>query len=180
MSRYLGLYFTNLLADYLAIKKPELKDQVYVFTMSQKNRIMVTAASREAEKQGVFASMVLADAKALIPDILAFDDKVDFNKKLLIRIAKWAIRYSPTVSIDLPDGIILDSSGCSHLLGGEEKYLETIISRLKESGYNCRGSISDTIGTSWAIARLGKKSPIIETGQQYNALLGLPPNGTAI
>jgi protein ImuB len=175
MSRYLSIYFTNLLADYLAIKKPELKDQVYVFTMSHKNRIMVTAASREAEKQGIFASMLLADAKAIVPDILAFDDQIDFNKKLLIRIAKWAIRYSPIVAIDLPDGLILDSSGCSHLLGGEEKYLETIINKLKESGYNCRGSISDTIGTSWAIARLGRKSPIIESGQQYNALLNLPP-----
>jgi len=175
MSRFLSIYFTNLLTDYLAIKKPELKNQVYVFTMPQKNRIMVTAASKEAEKQGVFASMVLADAKALIPDILAFDDKIDFNKKLLTRIAKWAIRYSPIVAIDLPDGIILDSSGCSHLLGGEEKYLETIIGKLKESGYHCRGAISDTIGTSWAIARLGKKSPIIPPAQQYNAILNLPP-----
>ncbi|MFC4213034.1 Y-family DNA polymerase [Pedobacter lithocola] len=174
MSRYLAVYFTNLLADYLAVKKPELKDKVYVFTMSQSNRIMVTASSREAEKQGIFSRTVLADAKALVPDILAFDDEPDFNKKLLIRIAKWAIRYSPIVSIDLPDGIILDSSGCSHLLGGEEKYLETILSKLQEYGYNCRGSISDTIGTSWAIARLGSKSPIIQPGQQYNALLNLP------
>jgi len=175
MSRFLSIYFTNLLCDYLAIKKPELKETVYVFTMPQKNRIMVTAASKEAEKQGVFASMVLADAKALIPDILAFDDKIDFNKKLLTRIAKWAIRYSPVVSICLPDGIVLDSSGCSHLLGGEEKYLETILAKLKESGYHCRGAISDTIGTSWAIARLGKKSPIIPPAQQYNALLNLSP-----
>lgn len=173
--RYLSIYFTNLLCDYLAIKKPEIKGKVYVFTMSQGNRIMVTASSREAEKQGIFANSVLADAKALLPDILAFDDKIDFNKKLLIRIAKWAIRYSPIVSIDLPAGIILDSNGCSHLLGGEEKYLETILAKLRESGYNCQGAISDTIGTSWAVARLGRKSPIIAPGQQYNALLNLPP-----
>lgn len=173
--RYLSIYFTNLLCDYLAIKKPELKDKVYVFTMSQGNRIMVTATSKEAEKQGIFANSVLADAKALVPDILAFDDKTDFNKKLLVRIAKWAIRYSPIVSIDLPDGIIIDSSGCSHLLGGEGNYLETILNKLKESGYNCRGAISDTIGTSWAVARMGRKSPLIAPSQQYNALLNLPP-----
>jgi len=175
MSRFLSIYFTNLLCDYLAIKKPELKDKVYVFTMSPKNRIMVTAASREAEKQGITAGTVLADAKAIIPDIIAFDDELNFNRKLLVRIAKWAIRYSPVVAIDLPDGIIIDSSGCSHLLGGEESYLQIIISKLTESGYNCSGSISDTIGASWAIARLGRKSPIIAPAQQYNALLNLPP-----
>lgn len=175
MSRFLSIYFTNLLADYLAIKKPELKDQVYVLTMAQRGRIMVTATSSEAEKQGILANTVLADAKAIVPNLLAFDDQLDFNKKLLIRLAKWAIKYAPIVAIELPDGIILDSSGCSHLLGGEEKYLETILTKLKEWGYHCSGAISDTIGTSWAIARLGKKSPIIAPGQQYNALLNLPP-----
>lgn len=175
MSRYLSIYFTNLLTDYLAIKKPALKNKAYVFTMSQKNRIMITATSMEAEKQGIFAGTVLADAKALVPDILAFDDELNFNKKLLVRLAKWLVRYSPIVAIDLPDGIIIDSSGCSHLLGGEENYLQTIIGKLTESGYNCSGSISDTIGASWAIARLGNKSPIIAPGQQYNALLNLPP-----
>lgn len=175
MSRYLSIYFTNLLTDYLAIKKPALKNKAYVFTMSQKNRIMITATSMEAEKQGIFAGTVLADAKALVPDILAFDDELNFSKKLLVRLAKWLVRYSPVVAIDLPDGIIIDSSGCSHLLGGEENYLQAILGKLTESGYNCSGSISDTIGASWAIARLGNKSPIIASGQQYNALLNLPP-----
>ncbi|WP_379090631.1 Y-family DNA polymerase [Pedobacter sp. UC225_65] len=175
MSRFLALHFPNLLTDYLATKKTELSGKVYVFTLSQKNRIMVTAASKEAEQQGISAGMVLADAKAIVPGILAFDDRTDFNKKLLIRIAKWLVRYSPTVSIDLPDGMILDSSGCSHLLGGEEKYLESILGKLRESGYTCHGAISDTIGCSWAIARLGRKSPIVMPGQQYNTLLNLPP-----
>ena len=175
MSRYLSIYFTNLLTDYLAIKKPALKNKAYVFTMSQKNRIMITATSMEAEKQGIFAGTVLADAKALVPDILAFDDELNFNKNLLVRLAKWLVRYSPVVAIDLPDGIIIDSSGCSHLLGGEENYLQAILGKLTESGYNCSGSISDTIGASWAIARLGNKSPIIAPSQQYNALLNLPP-----
>ncbi|MCX2574150.1 Y-family DNA polymerase [Pedobacter sandarakinus] len=174
MSRYLSIYFGNLLTDYLAIKKPGLKDKVYVFTMSQKNRIMVTAASRKAEEMGVFAGMVLADAKAIIPDILAFDDEIDFNKKLLKRIGKWAIRYTPTVCLDLPDGIILDTSGCAHLWGGEDKYLESILKKLNDSGYCCRGAIADTIGTAWAVARFGKKNPIIQPGEQYNAILNLP------
>ncbi len=175
MSRYLSIYFPNLLTDRLAIRKPELKDTCYVFTMSQKNRMMVTASSRQAEKQGIHVPMVLADAKALVPDILAFDEKIDFNQKLLFRIAKWAIRYSPNVAVELPDGIVLDSTGCAHLFGGEEKYLKNILSKLEQFGYYCLGGLSDSIGTSWAIARFGHKLPIIPSGQQYNALLNLPP-----
>lgn len=175
MKRYLSIWFSNLLCDYLATKKTELKDQVYVFTHAERGRIMISAASSAAEKQGIFANMVLADAKAVVPDILAFDDTEGFAKKLLTRIAKWAIRFSPIVAVDEPDGIILDISGCAHLWGGEDSYLKHILAKLTHFGYGCRGAIADTIGTSWAIARFGKKESIIATAQQYNAILNLPP-----
>ncbi|RYG15029.1 MAG: DNA polymerase Y family protein [Chitinophagaceae bacterium] len=175
MKRYVALWFPNLLTDWLATKKPELKDQVYVFTLPERGRIKITAASSAAEKQGIYAGTILADAKAIVPNIMCFDDEINLAKKLLTRIAKWAIRYSPIVGIDQPDGIVLDSSGCSHLWGGEERYLATMISKLNESGYHCRGALSDTIGTSWAISRFGKKSPIVPLNEQYNALLNLPP-----
>lgn len=175
MKRMVSIWFPNLLSDWLATRKPELTGKVYVFTKPERGRIIVTATSREAEKQGIFIGNVLADAKAIVPDIQCFDDQVNLNKKLLIRICKWAIRYSPFVAIDLPDGIMLDSSGCSHLWGDEATYLKHILGKLTESGYQCNGSISDTIGASWAIARFGKKSPIILPNEQYNALLNLPP-----
>lgn len=175
MKRYLCIWFTNLLTDWLAIRKPELKETIYVFTKPERGRIIVSAASQEAEKMGVFPNMILADAKALVPNINCFDDQENLNKKLLTRLAKWAIRYSPIVAIDLPDGIILDTSGCSHLFGGETNYLETILVKLREAGYQCRAAIADTIGASWAVARMGK-SPIIEPRQQYNALLNIAPS----
>ncbi|TDG36513.1 DNA polymerase Y family protein [Pedobacter changchengzhani] len=175
MKRMVSIWFPNLLSDWLATRKPELKGEVFVFTKPERGRIIVTASSKEAEKQGIFCGAILADAKAIVPNIQCFDDEANLNKKLLTRIAKWAIRYSPFVAIDLPEGIILDSSGCSHLWGGEEKYLQHILAKLNESGYGCRAALSDTIGTSWAIARFGKKLPIIAPNEQYNALLNLPP-----
>lgn len=175
MKRYVSIGFPNLLSDWLATRKPELKGKVYVFTKPDRGRIVVTAASQEAEKEGIFSGAALADAKAIVPDILAFDDKEGLNQKLLTRIAKWLVRYSPIVAIDMPDGIMLNSSGCSHLWGGEESYLKHILYKLSESGYTCRGAISDTIGTSYAVARFGKKTAIIYPNEQYNAILNLPP-----
>ncbi len=175
MKRYVSIVFPNLLTDWLAIRKPELKGQVFVFTIATRGRIVITAASIEAEKQGIFAGIPLADAKAIIPDIKCFDDQENLHKKLLTRIGKWSIRFTPFVAINLPDGLLLDCSGCTHLWGGEKNYLQTIIKKLNEAGYNARAAISDTIGTSWAIARFGKTSPIVAENNQYNALLNLPP-----
>ncbi|RZK41851.1 MAG: DNA polymerase Y family protein [Pedobacter sp.] len=175
MKRYVSIWFPNLLTDWMAIKNPELKDTTYVFIAPKAGKIMITAVSKKAEMQGILPNTPLADAKALIPDIKTFDDQPGLTEKLLIKIGKWCIRFAPFVAIDAPNGLILNSSGCAHLWGKEENYLNTILQRLQESGYCCRAAFSDTIGTSWAVARYGTSSPIIKVNEQYNALLNLPP-----
>ena len=175
MSRLVSIWFPNLLSDWLAIRKPELLGKVFVFTTSVRGRIMITAASNAAELQGIVAGMLLADAKAIVPGIQVFDDQPDLSTKLLTRIGKWCIRFSPVIGLDLPGGLLLDSSGCTHLWGGEAQYLKMILKRLGEFGYRCQIAISDTIGTSWATARYNYKSPLVAKNNQYNALLNLPP-----
>ncbi len=180
MKRYVAIVFPNLLTDWLAIRKPALKEQVFVFTANVRGRVVITAASRAAEAQGIFADTALADAKAIVPEVQVFDDQIGLSEKLLTRICKWSIRFTPIVAIDLPNGLLLDASGCTHLWGGEKGYLQMILKRLRESGYHCRAALADTIGTAWAIARYGKASSIISPNQQYNALLNLPPSALRV
>src|SRR3982751_2108684 len=78
-------------------------------------------------------------------------------------------------SIDAPEGLILDISGCAHLWGNEEAYLRTILKTLKELGYHVREAVADTGGTAWAVSRYGKEKAIIKSGEQAQALVTLPP-----
>jgi protein ImuB len=119
--------------------------------------------------------MAAADAKAIVPDLQIIDDIPGQSAKLLKALGEWCIRYSPLVAINLPDGLIMDVSGCAHLWGGERAYLKEIITRLRSKGYDVRGAIADTVGTAWAIARFGRIKPIVEPGKQADALLPLPP-----
>ena len=79
------------------------------------------------------------------------DDKSELPAKLLKGIAEWCIRYTPVVAVDMPDGLILDITGCTHLWGGERQYLTGILTRISKFGYHVRGSIADTIGAAWAL-----------------------------
>jgi protein ImuB len=180
MKRYVSIWFPYLLTDWLAIGKPELKDQIFVFTETARGKVMITAASKQAELKGIFAGSSLADAKVIVPAIQVFDNQPNLETKLLTRIGKWAIRFAPIIAIDPPHGIILDCSGCTHLWNGEKAYLQTILKRLRDTGYHCSAALSDTIGTSWAIARYNSISPIIAQNQQYNALVNLPPRALRI
>lgn len=169
------MWFPRLATDWLAIKKPELKEAIFVLTLPIRGRVVITASSKVATQQGIFAGMPLADAKAIVPGIEVFDDQVQLAEKLLTKLGKWCIRFSPIVAVDLPNGLILDCSGCAHLWGGEKQYLQTIVERLKEIGYFVKAAMADTIGAAWAIAHYGEDMAIVPENQQHNAILSLPP-----
>jgi protein ImuB len=173
--RYISLWFRHLMTDWLTLRRPELKDVPFVLAAPIRNRIVITAANFLAETQGVTVGMAAADAKAIVPGLLVIDDIPGQPAKLLKALGEWCIRYSPLIAADLPEGLLLDVTGCAHLWGGERGYLKEIITRLRGKGYDVRGAMADTAGTAWAIARFGRISPIIEPGKQVNALLTLPP-----
>ena len=173
--RFACIWFRHLSTNWLALRRPELQNSVFVFTVPVQGRMLVLAASAAAEKEGIHAGMPLADAKAIVTDLQAFESKVGREEKLLRAIGNWCIRYTPRISIHQTDSLILDISGCAHLWGGEAAYLKEISGRLRNMGYDIRMGIADTIGCAWAMAHHGPANAIIENGQQLQALLSLVP-----
>lgn len=173
--RFVSLWFRHLLTDWLALRRPELKELPFVLAAPVQNRIIVTAANHLAEAQGVTVGMAAADAKALVLNLQVIDDIPGQAAKLLKALGEWCIRYTPLIAVDMPDGLLLNISGCTHLWGGERGYLKEIITRLRSKGYDVRGAMADTVGAAWAVARFGRVKPIIEPGEQVSALLDLSP-----
>lgn len=173
--RYMAVWFRHLLTDWLMLRRPELREVPFVCVAPEHNRMVVTAANYLAEAEGIFTGMAAADAKALCTGLQVVDALPGKEVKLLRQLGLWCIRYTPLVAVDLPDGLLLDISGCSHLWGGERGYLKEIVLKLRASGYDARAAIADTAGAAWAVARFAKASPIITVGKQAEALLALPP-----
>jgi len=173
--RFMVIWFYQLTTNWFVRKHPELKDTPFVLSASERGRIIVTAANDKAQAKGITKGMVVADCRAILPTLQVFDDTDGQAEKLLQSFAAWCLRYTPVAAIDLPDGLILDISGCAHLWGGEENYLKDIVQKLNGYGYRVRTAIADTIGAAWAVARYGRTVQIIPSGQQKEALTGLPP-----
>lgn len=173
--RYVSIWFSHLLTDRWVIRNPAQKDMPFVLASPERGRMVIKAASSEAENQGIICGMVLADARAVLPDLQVFEDRPELAGKLLKGLAEWCLRYSPIVATDMPNGLIFDITGCAHLWGSERAYLKDITSRLRGSGYNVRAAAADTIGTAWAICRYGRITPVIEPHTQKQALAPLPP-----
>jgi protein ImuB len=173
--RFVYIWFRHLMTDWVALRHPELYELPFVLTTPVRGRVVITAANALAEMQGITTGMAMADARAIIPSLEMMDDIPEQPAKLLKALGEWGIRYTPFIAVDMPDGLILDISGCAHLWGGEKAYLTTIIKLLRNKGYDARGAMADTIGTAWAVARFGKVKPIIQPGEQMDALLSLSP-----
>ena len=171
--RFVSIWFRYLTTDWFTQRQPQLANTPFVLRASSHGRMVVTAANALSETQGIYPGMALADARAIIPALQVVDDKPELIDKLLKKIAEWCIRFTPFAAIDPPFGIILEVTGCTHLWGGDELFLNDIISRLKTKGYHVRAAIADTIGAAWAVARFGKETRV-PPDQHADALLSLP------
>lgn len=174
MSRYASIWFPFLLAEYAARKNPVLREVPFVFASPQRGRMVIDSVNLLAMDKGIRPGMVLADCKAIMPGLEMVKTEPGRNKKLLHALAGWCIRYTPFVAVDLPDGLIFDTTGCTHLWGSEIAYLENIKTKLAVYGYTVRTAIADTIGAAWAVAHFGH-SPVVKSGGQFAALRDLPP-----
>lgn len=173
--RFVAIWFPHLTTNWLALRQPALRDVPFVAAAPVHGRMMITEAASAAEKQGIVTGMPVADAKAILPGLEVLHDRPGRSARLLKALGEWCVRYTPIVAPDPPDGLILDSSGCSHLWGGESAYLKEVINRLAAGGYEARAAMADTIGAAWAIARFGQNGQVIERDEQASALLSLPP-----
>jgi protein ImuB len=173
--RFMALWFCRLKTDWKILRQPEFADIPFVFAMPDHNRIIITALNAIAQAEGLQVGMRVADAKAITPSIKVLNDIAGREIKLLSAIGEWCIRYSPAVAVDLPDGLILNISGCCHLWGDEAAYLNEVVQRFQSKGYTVKAAIADTIGTAWAMARFSLANMIVPVKEHKQALMKLPP-----
>ena len=172
--RFMSICFLHLQTDWFIRRQPALAATSFVLAAPDHGRMVISAASASAQIHGISRGTTVADARAIIPDLAVFDDIPGLSTRLLTNLAQWCIRFTPSVAIDPPNGLLLDISGCAHLWGGEKNYMTEIQTRFKNFGYHISIAIADTIGAAWAACRFAKDNDIIEPGLQTAALLSLP------
>ena len=87
-----------------------------------------------ALRQGLRVGMPGAKAQVLVPGLQVENADQAGDEAALERLAFWALRYTPVVAADLPDGIVMDVDGAAHLVGGEEALAAELRQRMLETG----------------------------------------------
>jgi protein ImuB len=187
MSRVVSLYLPTWPTDRLRRKMgaaaPDAAIPLALVGQAGRRREVV-AANAGAIQAGLRIGMPATKAQALVKDLVIHhaDPAADFEA--LERLAVWALRYSPIVSADDADGFVIDATGASHLLGGEDSMLADMISRLETVGIAARAAIADTRGAAHALARFAARPALVVPERESTdwikplpiAALRLPPD----
>jgi protein ImuB len=126
-----------------------------------------------AQRLGLRTNMPLADARAMHPGLAVVPADEAADRQTLESIADWCDRYTPLVGLDLPDGLMLDITGCAHLFGGETALGRNLLARLAAQGFHARAGVADTAGCAWAVAHYGEAA-LVPPQRMRAALMPLP------
>lgn len=121
----------------------------------------IIAATPAGHDAGARAGMLLADARALCPDLVVAPADPAGDLALLERLALWARRWGPWSALDPPDGLIVDVTGVAHLFGGEDALLADARARFTARGLAVRLAIAPTAGAAWGLAHHGPPDAIL-------------------
>ena len=147
------------------------------------------AVNREAGAKGLRPGMRLADARALLAGLVTARADPAADRRGLERLALWCNRFTPWCAVDGSDdgsgdsgdgGLLLDITGCAHLLGGEAALMDEVAARLADLGVENRLGLADTPGAAWALARFDTaengrpETRIAAPGEARTAIAGLP------
>ncbi len=97
--------------------------------------------------------MALASAQAMAPMLRTRERDPADETEALLGIAAWASRFTPSVAIDFPDGLVLEVEGSLKLFGGLPALRAALRDGLLDLGYGADIAVAPTAKAAAWLAR---------------------------
>ncbi|WOI52665.1 DNA polymerase Y family protein [Parvularcula sp. LCG005] len=154
------------------------QDEPFVLTETGPQGMRVACANSAARQLGINTGLSFSDARARTPGLLSAPIDREGDAKALRALGEWMIRWAPIVALDGEDGLLLETTGCDHLYGGEAAMMEMIRSRLHALGVPHHLGLAGTPGAGHALSRRGlNPPPILKEGEERDGLAGFSTAG---
>ena len=195
--RYLALWLPFLATDRLHRQRilmngaePDNRPRVQVEKV--KGALRITAVDQRAAKCALVPGLTLADARARIPDLAVDEADATSDARSIAELAEYCHRFTPSVALDLHNGLMLDITGCAHLFGGEAALQKKVADDLRRIGFSLRSSVAGTPDAARALARfsnidiapIGRDEPLVKrlpvaalSGLERDAIVSLSRAG---
>ena len=151
--RILSLWFPRLGAERLIRRAPELADTSLAVIEEHSNTQVVSALNGLAQSKGLYVGQPARDAHAMCDGLVTQTRSKVAEIRFLASLQRWAGKFSPWVSPEGSDSLVVDLTGCAHLFGGEAALLGIVQNDCNDLGLTVAMGLADTRGAAWALAR---------------------------
>jgi protein ImuB len=140
----------------------------------QGSRTRVIACNEAASACGVQIGMPVSAAQALETGLVVRTRDPAAEHDSLCGIAAWAGQFTPSVSLQPPDGLLLEVGSCLSLHRGLDNLLGKVRSGLDEMGYASSIAVAPTSHGAWLLA-LAEAKVVIREPARLEKILGALP-----
>lgn len=182
MKRYLALWFPFLSTDRLRIEQENdtlldaplaMPDAPLAMVAKVRGALRLGAVNGTARDRGMAVGMALADARAVLPDLIVAEMDEEADAHWLMRLAWRCGAWSPHVMVTPPDGLVMESTGVDHLFGGEAGLAAQVEDAMADIGMMTRVAMATTSEAAQALVRYGVhygQGPVADEGRAIRAL----------
>jgi len=154
--RYLAAHLPFLPAQRLIRSGGAPPDSPFAVIEKRRGALRIVALPPAACALGLIPGMALADARARIPGLPAFDHDPSGDAALLMWLVGACERYTPTVAASGTQSLVMDLTGCLEVAGMDEGQLHRDLqARLARQGLQSALAWASTPDAALALARFG-------------------------
>ena len=149
---WISLYFKYLPIE--VILNSRIKPEAILVEQKRQARILV--GNQVAGQLGIRPGLSVKAAMAMVPDLAIAHRDVRLEARTLQRLAAWAARFTPAVSIDSSNVLLLDVQASLKFFGGLSKLWGLLRSGFDRWGYRVTVACAPTALASIWLARAGE------------------------
>jgi protein ImuB len=169
---------------WLCLYIPDLPLEVFTAAMegprgilsSEGRQATVLFCDSSAAGLGVRPGMSINAALALAPDLQFEQRNLRLEREVLAHLAAWALRFTPTVSIDPGNALLLEVASSLKLFGGLDGLRSAVGHGVRKRGYAVMMGGAPTARAARWLARAGSETIITDVGRLPAVLATLPLN----
>jgi protein ImuB len=169
---WLALHFHSLSLEVFS-RGAAVPDPLAVVE-KQGGRTWVIARNDAAAACGVCTGMTAAAAQALADGLVVRRRDPAAEQVSLDGLALWAGRFTPSVSLEAPAGLLLEIGTCLSLHHGLANLLKQARSGVNEMGYAATMACAPTSLGAWLLAKAGIEKAVRDTARLETILAALP------
>lgn len=155
-----------------ALAQPRPEPWAIIETVGNVDRVL--ACNPSAEAVGIAAGMKRSAAEVLAGNLLLSRRRPELEQAALEALATWAQQFTPTVSLQPPQALLLEIGGCLDYFHGLDALYQLVRDGLTSQGYAAQlGCAPTSLAALW-LAQAGVDSACTEVDQLERVLAPLP------